>query len=80
MKLRVPDQRQSAEEESLLTCDVTVNCATLCVSFLTKSETINVFPKLILKSKARDQSIQGRKKLFCHVIVKNFCAAFRESF
>ena len=32
----------------------------------------NVFPKNILKSKARDQSIQARKKLFCHVIVKNY--------
>ena len=32
----------------------------------------NVFPKNILKSKARDQSIQTRKKLFCHVIVKNY--------
>ena len=46
--------------------------ATLCVSFLSKSEAINVFPKHILKSKARDQSIQARKKLFCHVIVKNY--------
>ena len=49
-----------------------VTCATLCVSFLSKSEAINVFPKHILKSKARDQSIQARKKLFCHVIVKNY--------
>ena len=48
-----------------------VTCATLCVSFLSKSEAINVFPKHILKSKARDQSIQARKKLFCHVILKN---------
>ena len=32
----------------------------------------NVFPKNILKSKARDQSIQARKTLFCHVIVKNY--------
>ena len=49
-------------------------CATLCVSFLSKSEAINVFPEHILKSKARqiDQSIQARKKLFCHMIVKNY--------
>ena len=46
--------------------------ATLCVSFLSKSEAINVFPKHILKSKARDQSIQESKKLFCHVIIKNY--------
>ena len=44
----------------------------LCVSFLSKSKAINVFPKHILKSKARDQSIQAKKKLFCHVIVRNY--------
>ena len=49
-----------------------VICATLCVSFSSKSKAINVFPKYILKSKARDQSIQASKKLFCHVIVKNY--------
>ena len=49
-----------------------VTCATLCVSFSSKSKAINVFPKHILKLKARDQSIQARKKLFCHVIVKNY--------
>ena len=42
----------------------------LCVSFLSKSKAINVFPKHILKSKARDLSIQARKS--CHVIVKNY--------
>ena len=31
-----------------------------------------LFPKHILKSKARDQSIQARKKLFCHMTVKNY--------
>ena len=46
--------------------------ATLCVSFSSKSKAINVFPKHVLKSKARDQSIQASKKLFCHVIVKNY--------
>ena len=33
---------------------------------------INVFPKHILKSTARDQSIQAKKKLFCHLIVKKY--------
>ena len=47
--------------------------AMYCVSFLSKSEAINVFPKYILKSKARGQPIQTKKKLFCHdVIVKNY--------
>ena len=49
-----------------------VTCATLCVSFSSKSKATNVFPKHILKSKARDQSVQARKKLFCHVILKNY--------
>ena len=44
----------------------------LCVSFSSKSKATNVFPKHILKSKARDQSIEARKILFCHVIVKNY--------
>ena len=43
----------------------------LCVNFSSKSKAINVFSKHILKSKARDQSIQAKKKLFCHVIVRN---------
>ena len=46
--------------------------AMLCISFLSRLEAINVFPKHILKSKAFDQSVQARKKLFCHVIVKNY--------
>ena len=49
-----------------------VICATLCVSFSTKSKAVNVFPKNILKSKARNKSLQARKKLFCHVIVNNY--------
>ena len=49
-----------------------VTCATLCVSFSSKPKAINVFPKHILKLKARDQSIQTKKKLFCHVIVKKY--------
>ena len=42
-----------------------VTCATLCLSFSSKSKAINIFTK-------RDLSIQARKKLFCHVIVKNY--------
>ena len=49
-----------------------VTCATLCVSFSSKSKAINIFPKQILKSKTRDQSTQKRKELFFHVIVKNY--------
>ena len=49
-----------------------VTCATLCVSSLSKPEAINVFPKHILKSNARDQAIQARKELFCHEVVKNY--------
>ena len=52
-----------------------VICATVCVSFWSKSEASNAFPKHVLKSKARGQSIQSRKKLFCHMTVKNcFCS------
>ena len=49
-----------------------VICSTLCVSFSSDSKATNVFQKHILKSKPRDQSIQARKKLFCHLIVKNY--------
>ena len=49
-----------------------VICATLCLSFSSKSKAANVFPKHILKSKARDQLIQARNNLFCHKIVKNY--------
>ena len=62
LKLKVLDQLQSAGKESVLKRD---SCATLCVSFSSKSKVTNVFPKHSLKSKARDQSIQARKKLFC---------------
>ena len=47
-------------------------CAMLCVSFSSRSEAIIVFSKHILKSKTRGQSIQANKKLFYHVIVKNY--------
>ena len=49
-----------------------VTCATLCVRFLPRSKALNVFPKHILKLKARDQSICARNKLFCHLIVNNY--------
>ena len=49
-----------------------VTCATLCISFSSKSKAINVFPKQYRRSKARDQSIQASKKMFCQVIVKNY--------
>ena len=49
-----------------------VPCATLCVTFASKSKAINAFRKHILNSKTRDQSIKARKKLFCHVIVNNY--------
>ena len=49
-----------------------VTCATLFVSFSSKSKTINVLPKHIRKSKARYQSIRASKKLFCHVIEKKY--------
>ena len=51
---------------------VVVICATLCVSFSSKSKATSVIPKRILKSKARNQSIQARKKLLCQVEVKNY--------
>ena len=47
-------------------------CANLCISFSSKSKASNVFSKHILKSKALDKSIQARKKLFCHMIVKKY--------
>ena len=45
--------------------------ATLCVSFSVKSKGANVFQKYILKSEARDKSIQAKKEPYCHVTVKN---------
>ena len=57
-----------------------VTCATLCVNFSSKSKAINVFPKHIQKLKARDQSIQARKKLFCHMIIKNYLCNFSRKF
>ena len=43
-------------------------CNALC-EFCIKIKSNNVFPKHIVKLKARDESIQARKKLFCHVIL-----------
>ena len=42
-----------------------VICATLCVNFSSKLKATNVFPKHILKLKARDKLFQARKTLFC---------------
>ena len=67
LKLKALDQLQSAGKESLL---ITI-CATLCVTFSSKSKSSDVFPKHIVKLKARGQSIQA-KNLFCHAIVKNY--------
>ena len=58
--------------KSFDTCYYIVLCATLCVSFSSKSKATNIFPKHLLRSKARDQSIQARKKLFFQVVVKNY--------
>ena len=57
-----------------------VTCVTLCVNFSSKSKAINVFPEHIPKLKARDQSVQARKKLFCHVIIKNYLCNFSWKF
>ena len=73
LKFEAPDQPQSTgDRKSFDTWYYSVTCATPCVSFSSKTKAINVFLKHILKSKARDQSNQARKKLFCHVIVKNY--------
>ena len=72
LKLKAPDQPQSAGEVSLLTRVLHITCATLCLIFSSKSKAINVFPKHILKSKALDQLIQAIKKLLCLVIVMNY--------
>ena len=70
LKLKAPEQPQSAGEESHLTCDIT-QLLVQRFKFFIKIEN-NVFPKHILKSKAHDQSNQARKKLICHVVVKNY--------
>ena len=64
--------RMCKGKKSLDTSYYIVTCATLYVGFSSKSKAINVFPKQILKSKARDQSIQATKKSFCQVIVTNY--------
>ena len=50
--------------------------AAISSSFWSKLKETNVFLKHILKAKARDQSIQANKKLFCQVIEKNFLCKF----
>ena len=55
-------------------CDTSyyIICAKLRVSFSSKLKATNVFPKHILKGKARDKLIRARKKLLYHVIVKTY--------
>ena len=63
--MKALDQPLSTGEESLLTPDnYIVICATLCVSFSSKLKATNVFPKHVLKLKARDQSIQAEINCF----------------
>ena len=69
LKLKVHDQLQNADEESLLARHIKVICATFWVSFSLKSKG-TAFP--ILKLKACDQSKQPRKKLFCDMIIKYY--------
>ena len=73
LKLKAPDQPQNTgERKPFNKWYYIVTCTTLCVSFSSKTKAINVFLDHILKSKARNQSDQVMKKLFCHVIVKNY--------
>ena len=58
------------QSKSLDTWYNIVICATRCVNFSSKSKPSNVSPKHILKT--LDKIFQARKKLFCHVIVKNY--------
>ena len=46
LKLKAPDQPQSVREESILTYDITVTCATLRVNISSKSKAINVFQNI----------------------------------
>ena len=56
LKLEAPDQPQSTgEKKSFDASYYIVTCETLCVSFSSKTRAINVFPKHILKSKARNK-------------------------
>ena len=71
LKLKTLNQLES-EGKKFDTWHYIVICAKLCLSFSSKSQATNVFPKQILKLKAGDQSVQARKKLFCHMIVKNY--------
>ena len=74
LKSKTLDRSQSATEESLLTCVINyiIICATRSVCFSSNWKEINVFPKHSLESKASEQSIEARKKLFCRVVVRNY--------
>ena len=65
------DQLQSADKRSILRFDITIICATTCVSSPSKSKA-TVFQKHILKTKAHDPLIQAKKKLFCLLRVNNY--------
>ena len=67
-KLKAPEQPQSAGEERLLTRDIIVTSAKLCLRFSSRSKAI-VFPKHVLESKSRNQLIHARKKLFSRMLV-----------
>ena len=45
----------------------------LCKLFVKIESNFKVFPKYILKLKARDKSFQARKKLYCYVTVLYLC-------
>ena len=57
-----------------------VTCATICVSFSSKSKAINVFPKHISEIKSMWPINSSKKKLFCHVIVKNYMCNILQKF
>ena len=52
-------------------------CMMLCVSFSSKSKASNIFPKYILKSKARDKSIQAKEEI---VLSRDSKESFVQSF
>ena len=76
LKLTAPNQPQSTGEESLLAPDITVTCATLCVTFSSKhipqtySEIKSTWP--IKSSKEEIVLSRDSKKLFEQRFVKVF--------
>ena len=74
IKRRVQEGRKSFDKWYYI-----ATCATPCQGFHPNQKQLMFFQN-ILKSKARDQSNQARKKLFCLMIVKIIWATFDESF